>query len=79
VILLVVLMLFGSKRLPEIARGIGRALEEFRRAARDVTDEIMHGGEEAGKEEEPRELLPPSRPGQPRPPEPESPEDDETT
>jgi sec-independent protein translocase protein TatA len=34
VILLIVLLLFGSKRLPELARGMGRAVKEFS-AARD--------------------------------------------
>jgi sec-independent protein translocase protein TatA len=42
VVLLAALLLFGAKRLPEIARGLGKSMEEFRRAARDVTDEIMH-------------------------------------
>ena len=40
-VFVVVLLLFGSKNLPSIARTLGRTLEEFRRAARDVTDEIM--------------------------------------
>lgn len=40
-IFVAVLLLFGAKRLPSIARNMGKALEEFRRAARDVTDEIM--------------------------------------
>ena len=34
VILLIVLLLFGAKKLPELARGIGRAVKEFS-AARD--------------------------------------------
>ena len=42
-IFVVVLILFGSKNLPSIARGLGKALEEFRRAARDVSDEIVRG------------------------------------
>jgi len=39
-ILFIVLLLFGAKKLPELARGLGRSLEEFRRAARDVRDEV---------------------------------------
>jgi TatA/E family protein of Tat protein translocase len=42
-IFVVVLLLFGSKNLPGIARSLGKALEEFRRAARDVSDEIVRG------------------------------------
>jgi sec-independent protein translocase protein TatA len=39
-ILIVVLLLFGGKRLPELARGIGRGLAEFRRAMNEVQREI---------------------------------------
>jgi sec-independent protein translocase protein TatA len=44
VILLIVLLLFGSKKLPELARGMGRAVKEFG-AARD---EIEKGLSESG-------------------------------
>jgi sec-independent protein translocase protein TatA len=37
VILLIVLLLFGAKRLPELARGMGRAVKEFS-AARDEAE-----------------------------------------
>lgn len=40
VIFLVILILFGSKRLPELARGLGRAMQEFRRATEELKDEI---------------------------------------
>ena len=40
-ILLAMLLLFGSKKLPEMARNLGKAMESFRRASREVTDEIM--------------------------------------
>ena len=40
-VLLALLMLFGSKNLPSIARNIGKSMETFRRASREVTDEIM--------------------------------------
>jgi len=40
VIVLVVLILFGSKRLPELARGLGKGMREFRKAAEDVKREI---------------------------------------
>jgi len=39
-VLLVVLLLFGGKRLPELARAIGKGLAEFRRAAQEVQREI---------------------------------------
>lgn len=40
VIMVVVLLLFGSKRLPELARGIGKSMREFKKAAEDVRKEI---------------------------------------
>ena len=40
VIMLVILLLFGSKRLPELARGIGKGIRQFRNAMDDVKNEI---------------------------------------
>lgn len=40
VIMLVVLLLFGSKRLPDLAKGIGKSMKEFKKAAEDVKKEI---------------------------------------
>jgi sec-independent protein translocase protein TatA len=40
VIMLVVLLLFGSKRLPDLAKGIGKSMKEFKKAAEDVKREI---------------------------------------
>jgi len=40
VIMLLVLILFGSKRLPEVARGIGKSMQEFKKAADDVKREL---------------------------------------
>lgn len=44
-VFVVFLLLFGAKKLPEIARMIGRALEEFSRSARQVRDEIMNAAD----------------------------------
>jgi len=40
IIMLVILLLFGSKRLPELARGIGKGIRQFRQAMEDVKDEL---------------------------------------
>jgi sec-independent protein translocase protein TatA len=40
IIFLIVLLLFGSKRLPELARGIGKSMRDFKKAADDVKKEI---------------------------------------
>lgn len=39
VILLIVLVLFGSKRLPELARSLGQSLREFKRGIREADRE----------------------------------------
>ncbi len=39
-ILLIILVFFGAKKLPELARGLGQGIKEFRKAARDVQDEV---------------------------------------
>ena len=36
IILFIILILFGAKKLPELARGMGEAVKEFRRASREV-------------------------------------------
>ena len=40
VIFLVILLLFGAKRLPEIAQGMGKGIREFKRALRDTSEEL---------------------------------------
>ena len=44
VILLIVLLLFGSKKLPELARGIGRAVKEFGAARDEIEKGITQSG-----------------------------------
>ena len=45
-ILAVVLVLFGAKKLPELARGLGSGIKEFKKATRDVTDELQSAMDE---------------------------------
>lgn len=44
IIFLVILLLFGAKRIPEIARGLGKGIREFKSATRDIADEINDAG-----------------------------------
>jgi sec-independent protein translocase protein TatA len=39
-VLVVILVLFGAKRIPEFAKGLGKGINEFKKASREVTDEI---------------------------------------
>jgi sec-independent protein translocase protein TatA len=44
-ILLVILLLFGAKKLPELARGMGQAIKEFQKAKDEFTDELHKSGQ----------------------------------
>lgn len=71
-ILLVALLLFGSKNLPQIARTMGKTLEQLRRAANDVRDEVMKA--ELEEDDKPatassEKTLPEEKVPVPRPPE----------
>ncbi len=50
-IFLILLLLFGAKKLPQLARGIGKSVGEFRKAREEFEDEIRKGGEEADIED----------------------------
>jgi len=44
VVLLIVLLLFGAKKLPELARGMGRAVKEFSAARDEAERELSQSG-----------------------------------
>ena len=48
-IFLVILLLFGAKKLPELARGIGKSMGEFKKAREDFEHEITNAEVEATK------------------------------
>lgn len=50
-ILFVILIFFGAKKIPELAKGLGTGLREFRKAAREIQDDI----EKDVKQIEPKE------------------------
>ena len=39
IILFVILLLFGAKKLPELAKGLGKGIKEFKKASNEVTEE----------------------------------------
>ena len=39
-ILLIILVLFGAKRLPELAKGLGQSINEFRKAREELDREV---------------------------------------
>jgi sec-independent protein translocase protein TatA len=40
IILLVFLIFFGAKKIPELAQGLGKGIREFKKAVKDVQDDI---------------------------------------
>ena len=54
-ILLFVIILFGGKKLPELARGMGLGLKEFKKATREIKDEVQNAADEVnGDKREPQ-------------------------
>jgi len=49
VIFLIILLLFGAKKIPELARGIGKGMGEFKKAKTDFEEEIKRGEVEGEK------------------------------
>ncbi|HIE09563.1 MAG TPA: twin-arginine translocase TatA/TatE family subunit [Armatimonadetes bacterium] len=54
IIFLFILLLFGARRIPELARALGKGIKEFRRATTELVEDIT--------EEEPEERKPRRRP-----------------
>ena len=43
IIILIVLIFFGSKKIPELAAGLGKGMREFRKATREIQDDQEEG------------------------------------
>ena len=60
-----VLLLFGAKKLPELARGLGQSLNEFKKAREDVEHEIRQGQQDVqAREASNRQPYNPAPPAQ---------------
>lgn len=59
-ILVVVLVLFGAKKIPELARGLGTGIKEFKKATREVQDDLHRAIEEEPPPPPPRKPAPPA-------------------
>lgn len=40
IILLIILIFFGARKIPELAQGLGKGIREFRKAAKDIQEDI---------------------------------------
>jgi sec-independent protein translocase protein TatA len=58
VIALVILLMFGAKKLPELARGLGQGIREFKGAVDGVKDELKDVEDSIESEETPDENSP---------------------
>ena len=45
IVIMAVLLLFGAKKIPELAKGLGTGIKEFKKATREVTDEIQNSAD----------------------------------
>lgn len=59
IILVVVLLIFGPRRLPEMAKGIGQSVREFRKGIKDMKDDFEEGAAPAKAETTRAEASPP--------------------
>ena len=50
-VILVIIILFGGKKLPELARGLGLGLREFKKAKQEIKDEVKNVADEVEKTE----------------------------
>lgn len=51
VILFVILLLFGGKKIPELMRGVGKGIREFNNARATIESEIKEGMKDAERKE----------------------------
>ncbi|MDA0196583.1 MAG: twin-arginine translocase TatA/TatE family subunit [Bacteroidetes bacterium] len=49
IIVLVIVLLFGAKKIPELAKGLGRGIREFKDATKEIKEEIDEGAKEIKK------------------------------
>jgi sec-independent protein translocase protein TatA len=61
-ILIIVLVLFGAKKVPELMKGLGSGIKEFKKASREVQDEVQRA-----IDEEPPAARPVTPPAQSKP------------
>ncbi|MFT4638501.1 MAG: sec-independent protein translocase protein TatA [Verrucomicrobiales bacterium] len=52
VIALLLLLLFGAKKLPELARGMGKSMGEFKKAREEFEEEVSKGEDQARKDDD---------------------------
>lgn len=57
VVLVLILLIFGGKKLPELARGLGKARREFKKASEEIEDEVKSAIEDEERADVRRRLI----------------------
>ena len=57
IVLLIILLLFGSKKIPELARGLGKGIRYFKDATNEIQNEIRESVDDIKKNIEPDKDL----------------------
>jgi sec-independent protein translocase protein TatA len=71
-ILALILILFGARKLPELAKGLGQGIKEFKKATKEVTDEVQSAMDEPTPP--PQKRIPSNTPSASQPEHAEQPE-----
>jgi TatA/E family protein of Tat protein translocase len=53
IIFVIVLLLFGAKKIPELARGLGKSMGEFKKAREEFEDEIKRAADDVDLDKKP--------------------------
>jgi sec-independent protein translocase protein TatA len=53
IILVIILLLFGAKKLPELAKGLGKSMKEFKKATQDVQEDFQEAMDAVEPEKNP--------------------------
>ena len=53
IILVIILLLFGAKKLPELAKGLGKSMKEFKKATQEVQDDFQEAMDSVDTEKKP--------------------------
>jgi sec-independent protein translocase protein TatA len=54
IILVIILLLFGAKKLPELARGLGKSMKEFKKATQEVQEDFQEAMDSVDTEKQPK-------------------------
>ncbi len=54
IVIVIFILLFGAKKLPELARGVGKSIKEFKKATSSIEDEVRNAIEEEPKPSAPK-------------------------